>query len=126
MTISISDDDEDKRVDLVLFQDYESCWNISVETALDRIVDNDSYSVAAVIDGKTKSFIVERFGLCDTQQREWCDDICREAAKLVRNFVFPLRIEDAIDIDTAVKTICAKYYGRIDIAATMHANIDIK
>lgn len=126
MTISISEDDKDKRVELVLFQDYSGCWNVSVETAFDRIVDNDSYLVSAVIDGKAKSFVVERFGSCNTQQREWCDDICRESAKLVRNFVFQLCIDDVVDIDAEVKTICAKYHGRIELVATMHANIEIQ
>lgn len=122
METSTSDDSE---AYLRLFQEFGGAWHVSVETAIDHINDDDAYSVVAHVSHQFQPFVLERFGRCSSMEREACDDLVREAAKIVRGWVHPLRIEDAMHIDDAIKAIVSRYEERLSVSATLHCLIDI-
>lgn len=122
METSTSDDSE---AYLRLFQEFGGAWHVSVETAIDRIDDDDAYSVVAHVSHQFQPFVLERFGRCSSMEREACDDLVREAAKVVQEWVHPLRMEDAVFIDDSIRTIAARYEERLSVSATLHCLIDI-
>lgn len=115
----------DKQAELRLFQEFSGAWHVSVETSIDRIDDGNAYSVVAHIAKQREPFVFERFGTCSTSEREACDDLCRESANVVREWVHPLRIEDITCIDESIKRIAARYHDRLDVAAIVHCCINI-